>query len=123
MWVRRRLAKRRLRNSKTGRVRNRALRALTLGCRVKDPTSLEWGRWANYGLTALLQLRQHLLGNLFECVEHTLSLKSNGLNHRLILFSQLSRQGVDRKDVGQVALVELQDIGNLEEIVAVFFKV
>ena len=85
MWVRRRLAKRRLRNSKTGRVRNRALRALTLGCRGKDPTSLEWGRWANYGLTALLQLRQHLLGNFFEGVEHALSLKRNGLNYWFVL--------------------------------------
>src|SRR6266849_3723639 len=74
-------------------------------------------------LPALLQLCEHLPCDFLERFEHAYALECYRLHYRLVFLAELSRERVHRQHVRQVALVQLQDVGNLVEVVAVFFQV
>src|SRR5258708_6301236 len=74
-------------------------------------------------LTALLQLGEHLLGDFLERLEHADALEGYSLHHRLVFLAQFLRESVHWQHIWQVALVQLQDIGNLVEVIAVLFQV
>src|ERR1700678_4447845 len=74
-------------------------------------------------LPALLQFNQHLPRDLFQRLENAVPLEGDGFHHRLIFPAQLFGQSVHRQDIGQVAFVQLQNVGNLLEVIAMFFKV
>src|SRR5229473_3858806 len=80
-------------------------------------------RTENRDLPALFQLREHLPRDFLERFEDADALKCYGLHYRLVFLAELSRERVHRQHVWQVALVQLQDVGNLVEVVAVFFEV
>src|SRR5581483_1244001 len=72
---------------------------------------------------ASLQLHQHLSRDLLQSFKYAVPLKGDRLNDRLVLALKLTGKGLDGEDVGQVALVELQDIRNLAEVVSVFLEI
>src|SRR5260370_5371079 len=80
-------------------------------------------RWLIAALTALLQLREHLLCDFLERLEHAHALEGYSLHHRLVFLAQFFGESVHRQHIRQIALVQLQDVGNLVDVVAVFFQV
>src|SRR5947207_497935 len=72
---------------------------------------------------ALFQLHQHLSGNFFERLENALALERHGFNYGLVLALEFFRKRFNGKDVGKVALIKLQNIRNLIEVVTVLFQV
>src|SRR5262249_35884086 len=74
------------------------------------------------GLTPL-QLGQDLPGGRLQGVEHSPAGRRDGLEGRLPLDVQLAVHLVHRKGGRQVALVELKDVGDLRDVVAVLSQV
>src|SRR5206468_2169380 len=67
--------------------------------------------------------RQHLLGDFFQGFEDADALKSDRFDDGFVFLAQFGGEQVDGKNVRQVALVQLEHVGNLVEVVAVFFQV
>src|ERR1700693_750707 len=74
-------------------------------------------------LPALLQIGQHLARNFLQGFKNSRTLKRDDFNDGLVFLAQLLGEGVHRQHVGQIALVELQHVRNLVEVVAVFLDV
>jgi hypothetical protein len=64
-----------------------------------------------------------LPGNLFQCLENALALEGDRFEHRFILALKFFGEGFNRKNVGEVAFVELQHVRNLVEVVTVLLQV
>src|SRR3954454_3223667 len=74
-------------------------------------------------LVSLLQFDQYLAGDFFQSLKYARSLECHRFEYRLILAPQFLAQDLDRKHVRQVPFVQLQDVRNFLEVVAVFFQV
>src|SRR5262249_15931262 len=74
-------------------------------------------------LAASFQFCQNLLGNFFERLKNSGALECNRFDDRFVLLAQLGAEEINREDVWQVALLQLQDVRNLVEVVAVLFQV
>src|SRR5437660_2852165 len=72
---------------------------------------------------ALFQLGEDLLGDFLQRLEHAYALEGHRLHHRLVFLAQFFGESVHWQHIRQVALVQLQDVGDLVEVVAVFFQV
>ena len=76
-----------------------------------------------FHLAALFQFYEHQASDFFQGFEDAGALERDGLDYRLVFLLQFLLELVDWEYVRQVALVELQDVRNLLEVVAVFLKV
>src|SRR5580704_10635246 len=74
-------------------------------------------------LPTLLQIGEHLLGDFLQGLKHSGALEGYGFDQRLVFPAKLFGQGVHGEDIWQIAFVELQHVGNLVEVVAVFLEV
>src|SRR5450755_2829661 len=74
-------------------------------------------------LAAGLEFGQNLLGNLFQRFEDAYALESYRFYDGFVLAAEFGGEHVDGQNVGQISLVELQNVRNLVEVVAVFFQV
>jgi hypothetical protein len=72
---------------------------------------------------ALLQFSENLLGDILESLENTGSLECHCFVDWLAFLQQIFLKRVDGHGAGQVAFVELKDIGDLHEVVAVLLEV
>ena len=73
-------------------------------------------------LCVFLEFGEDELGDFLERIEHALARDGNGFERRLALHGELLAELVHREDVGKVALVELQDVGNRIEIEVVILE-
>ena len=64
-----------------------------------------------------------MLGDFFQGFEDADALEGDGFDDGFILAAQFGGEQIDGQDVGQVALVQLEHVRNLVEVVAVFFQV
>src|SRR5262249_38663925 len=69
------------------------------------------------------QLEQYLFGDGLERVKDALAAAGYGLEDRFVLAKQFGLEVVGRYGVRKVALVQLQDVGKLHEVVAVLDEV
>src|SRR5215472_14618917 len=74
-------------------------------------------------LAAGFEFLEDLLGDFFQSFENAHALKGNRLDDGLVLLAKFGGQHVDRQDVRQISFVQLQNVGNLVEVVAVLFQV
>src|SRR6185369_14895736 len=72
---------------------------------------------------AFTQFSQHLLRDRLQRIKHARTRRSHRLNNRLALFLQLSRQIFRGYDIAEVALVQLQHVRNLHQIVALRLQI
>src|SRR6185369_2444381 len=73
--------------------------------------------------SSLLQLNQHQARHFLQRFKDAFALESYGFKSRFIFSEKFAFQFFNGQGAGQVALVELEDVRDLFEIVAVFFKV
>ena len=71
----------------------------------------------------LLQLREHQLGDGLQGIEHAGAVHRHGLERRLALEVELAVHLVGGQRGGQVALVELQDVRDRLQVVALLLEV
>ena len=76
-----------------------------------------------FDLPAGFEFGEDLLGDFLQGLEDADALKGHGLDDGLVFLAEFGAQKINRQDVGQVTLVELQDVGNLVEVVAVLFQI
>jgi hypothetical protein len=97
------------------------------GITSRNPASDGDDQGGNYvgenELPARFQLIQNLLGDFFQGFEYAGALEGDGFDDGFVFASEFGGQQIDRENVGQVALIELQNIRNLVEVVAVLFQV
>jgi hypothetical protein len=74
-------------------------------------------------LTARFEFGEDLLGDFFQGFENAYALEGYRFDDGFVLFPEFGGEHIDREDVGQVALVELEHVRNFVEVVAVFFQV
>src|SRR6476469_9545525 len=80
-------------------------------------------RFKSCGVSALLQLSQDLAGDGLKRFKNAHALKGDRLDDGLVALPKLLLERIERHGVGQVALIELQHVRDLLEIVAVLAKI
>ena len=74
-------------------------------------------------LAALFQFHQHLPGDFLQGLKYALALEGHSFEHWFVFAAKFFGEGINGQNIGQVALIQLQDIRNLVEVVAVLFQV
>src|SRR5216683_2625018 len=81
------------------------------------------GEAFDFWSSAFFQFDQNLSCDFAQSFEYAFALESHRFEGGLAFSDQIALEGLDRQNVGQVALVELQHVGNFCEVVAVLFEV
>jgi len=71
----------------------------------------------------LLEFGEDLAGDLFESFEDAVAAKGDGFENGFVPAAQFFGQILDREDIRQIPLIELQNVGNLLKVVSVLLKV
>jgi hypothetical protein len=74
-------------------------------------------------LAAGFEFVQNLFGDFFQSFEDAGALEGYGFDDGFILATKFGGEQIDGQNIGQIALVELEHVGNFVEVVAMLFQV